>query len=76
MTKATQTAQATWLIILSLLSQVAVWIAFASQYLDSRQMDSTCRSNVPDGAVFVDETTSVVEDVTFLPSGGHAPTMR
>lgn len=69
MTKATQTAQATWLMILSLLSQVAVWVAFTSQYVDSRQMDSACRSNVPDGAVFVGETTPVVEDVTFLPIG-------
>lgn len=69
MMKATQTAQATWLMILSLLSQVAVWVAFTSQYVDSRQMDSACRSNVPDGAVFVGETTPVVEDVTFLPIG-------
>lgn len=32
-------------------------------------MDSACRSNVPDGAVFVGETTPVVEDATFLPIG-------
>lgn len=69
MTKATQTAWATWLIIVSLLSQAAVWVAFVSQYGESREMDGACFRSAPDTAVFVGEYPQVVADVTFMPIG-------
>lgn len=52
--------------ILSLISQAAVWVAFMSQYADSREMDGRCFSNMPDTA---GENPHIVADVTFLPIG-------
>ncbi|MBT2486423.1 MULTISPECIES: hypothetical protein [unclassified Microbacterium] len=69
MTKATQAAQTTWLIIASLLSQLAVWVAFVSQYGDSREIDGACFRSAPDTAVFIGEYPQVVADVTFMPIG-------
>lgn len=69
MTKATQAAGTIWLIVLSLISQAAVWVAFVSQYGDAHQMDSVCRASTPDGAVFVGESSHVGTDVTFMPIG-------
>ncbi|WP_091227256.1 hypothetical protein [Microbacterium sp. 3J1] len=69
MTKATQAAQATWLIFASLLSQLAVWVAFVSQYGDSREIDGACFRSAPDTAVFIGEYPQVVTDVTFMPIG-------
>ncbi|MBT2486170.1 MULTISPECIES: hypothetical protein [unclassified Microbacterium] len=66
MTKATRAAQTTWLITLSLISQLAVWVAFVSQYGDSREMDGKCFGNMP---ATTDESSQIVADVTFMPIG-------
>ncbi|WP_194384576.1 hypothetical protein [Microbacterium luteum] len=70
MTKATQASQATWLIITSLVSQAAVWVAFLLQYGYSRGGDGACfRESAPDTAVVLGSTPQVVADVTFMPIG-------
>lgn len=66
MTKATRAAQTTWLIILGLITQLAVWVALVSQYGDSREMDGKCFGNMP---ATVDESSQIVTDVTFMPIG-------
>lgn len=66
MTKATRAAQTTWLIILSLISQLAVWVALVSQYGDSREMDGKCFGSMP---ATVDEGSPIMADVTFMPIG-------
>lgn len=69
MTKATQAAQATWLIIVSLLSQAVVWVALVSQYGDSREIDGACFRSAPDNVAHIGEYPQVMADVTFMPIG-------
>ncbi|MDZ8276349.1 hypothetical protein R2Q81_10365 [Microbacterium aquimaris] len=70
MTKATEAARETWLIVASLIGQGAVWVAFVLQYGYSRGGDGACfRAGAPDTAVVLGDTPQVTADVTFLPIG-------
>lgn len=57
------------ILALSVIGMVLVWIAFAGQYVDSREIESQCSTDVPAGAIVTEDATAYASQRTFIPAG-------
>lgn len=53
----------------SVIGMVLVWIAFAGQYVDSREIESQCSTDVPAGAIVTEDSMAYTSERTFIPAG-------
>lgn len=62
------------ILALSVIGMVLVWIAFAGQYVDSREIESQCPTDVPAGAIVTEDATAYASQRTFIPRDDCART--